>query len=225
MNNSKITKGSMWMGMYKSTGIQPISWNEIRFLPIKLTGIWESGYALSFHIKSSEYLGVNQFGREEFDTKRTKIGEMVYQLKYKDNLSFINTLAGLSAETIQELLLHKYTLDCILPIPPSNENRKKQPVKQVAKKVSEILGILYDDTILVKSTHTDQMKNVPISERSSELKNVFNISKDNLNYKNILLFDDLYETGSTASECVKTLKLNNNNTNIFLITLTKTGRY
>jgi competence protein ComFC len=208
----------------RSTGIQPISWNGIRFLPIKLSGSWDSGYALDIHTIKSEFLGINQFGREEFDTKRSKIGEMVYQLKYKNDLTYIDTLAGLSAATIKELLLKEHIIDCILPIPPSNDYRKKQPVLQVAKKIAEIMSVTFDDNLLEKVSHTDQMKNVLVKDRSIKLEGAFTVSNPGFGYSNILLFDDLYESGSTANECVKTLKSYNSDLKVFLVTMTKTGK-
>nr|CBX31883.1 unknown protein [uncultured Desulfobacterium sp.] len=35
-------------------------------------GNWDLGYVLDWHVESSEFLGHNQFGRPEFDTKYFK---------------------------------------------------------------------------------------------------------------------------------------------------------
>jgi hypothetical protein len=37
--------------------------------PKGIEGEWASGYALDFHILSSEYLGGDEYGRPRFDTK------------------------------------------------------------------------------------------------------------------------------------------------------------
>ena len=59
----------------------------------EIKGSWELGYSLDRHIKSSVYLGENEYGRKMFDTQRTEIGEAIYQLKYKRDLTQVNYLA------------------------------------------------------------------------------------------------------------------------------------
>jgi predicted amidophosphoribosyltransferase len=68
------------------------------------------------------------------------------------------------------------------------------------------------------------MKNVEVKDRSSKLEGVFTVTKTAFIYNNILLFDDIFESGSTAGECVKALKSQKTNIKIFLLTLTKTRR-
>jgi len=191
--------------------------------PIKIFGNWNLGFALDIHTESSEYLGVDDYGHKQFDSIRSEIGEALYQLKYQKDLSFINMLTEVSANAINELILTEgNTLDCIIPVPPSNTYRKKQPVFQVAKGIAEILKISYDDNLLIKITHTTQMKNVSVEERPEKLKNTFLVQGTDLEYDNILLFDDLYQSGSTAAECVNALRFKKESVNIFLITMTKT---
>jgi predicted amidophosphoribosyltransferase len=193
--------------------------------PIKIYGNWDSGYALDKHSLHSEFLGIDEFGHNIYETTRSEIGEAVYQLKYQNNLSFIDLLADVSANAINELILvEKNTLDCIVPVPPSDPNRKEQPVFQIAKRISEILKIQYDDNLIEKTVHTEQMKNLPIAERASELKNAYSVSEKDLSYNNILLFDDLYQSGATAKACVEALKSRKANIKVFLITITKTRR-
>ena len=50
------------------------------------------------------------------------------------------------------------------------------------------------------------------------------LSKQDFSYNNILLFDDLFQSGATANECVKALKSQKDNAEVFLITMTKTRR-
>ena len=50
---------------------------------------WIEGYAFSVHTLYSIYVGENEFGHPIYDTKRTQMGELVYQLKYKQNLSVL----------------------------------------------------------------------------------------------------------------------------------------
>lgn len=167
-----------------SFGRNSITHNGITIHPIKINGIWDSGYSLDVYSLHSELIGVDEFGHNMFDTVRSEIGEAVYQLKY----------------------------------------RKKQPVFQLVKKISELLKLPHEENLIEKTTHTDQMKNIAVEKRSSKLKDVFTVSKQDFSYNNILLFDDLFQSGATANECVKAIKSQKDNTKVFLITMTKTRR-
>jgi len=63
--------------------------------PIELYGSWTKGYSLDKHMIRSEYIGDDVYGRLMFDNTRSPIGEMVYQLKYKMNLSMLNNIMQL----------------------------------------------------------------------------------------------------------------------------------
>jgi len=50
--------------------------------PKIITGCWTEGFALDFHTLSSEFIGDDEYGHPQFDTKRSEIGELLYRLKY-----------------------------------------------------------------------------------------------------------------------------------------------
>jgi hypothetical protein len=56
-------------------------------------GPWDAGYALHIHTLSSVFLGYNEYGQPSFDTTRSPIGELLYQLKYRNDQSAIEQLA------------------------------------------------------------------------------------------------------------------------------------
>jgi hypothetical protein len=60
-----------------------ITYDGITFHTRKLNGNWEKGFSLDLHSVGSIRAGTYANGRDKWDTYRTKIGEMVYQLKYK----------------------------------------------------------------------------------------------------------------------------------------------
>ena len=67
------------------------------------------------------------------------------------------------------------------------------------------------------------MKTLSIEESKNELNGAFSIDNpEELNGKNILLFDDLYGTGTTLTEITKTIKENTYVKNVFVLTVTKT---
>ena len=55
------------------------------FKPRKMIGEWREGFALDLHTLSSEFVGHDEFGHPRFNTKRSDIGELLYQLKFKSD--------------------------------------------------------------------------------------------------------------------------------------------
>jgi predicted amidophosphoribosyltransferase len=191
--------------------------------PKPLTGPWKEGFALDLHTVSSELVGYNEWGHEVFDTKRSEMGELLYQLKYQSN----KTVVRIIAETVVEFIRKQsWGIDLVVPVPPSSQ-RVVQPVLIVAEAIANTLGVPYCSDCVVKVRETPQLKNIyDLSERSKLLKDAFTASKTTMVGKTILLFDDLYRSGATlqavASALVGDASLRN--TYALVLTMTRTRR-
>ena len=86
----------------------------------RLIGDWELGLAFDLHTVTSTYFGPNQFGHDQFDNTRSEMGELLYQLKYQNNISAISTIIELLNATIIE------NFDYIISV-PSSKLRNFQP--------------------------------------------------------------------------------------------------
>src|SRR5688572_33431110 len=64
---------------------------------MRIPGRWRDGFALDFHTLSSTHLGYDEFGHAIFDTKRSELGELLYQLKYQSNQSTIPEIVEAAA--------------------------------------------------------------------------------------------------------------------------------
>ncbi|HEY8749953.1 MAG TPA: hypothetical protein VIM11_18360 [Tepidisphaeraceae bacterium] len=51
--------------------------------PIEIPGAWTRGWTLDLHTISSTFLGYNEYGHAQYDTTRSTLGELLYQLKYR----------------------------------------------------------------------------------------------------------------------------------------------
>ena len=82
-------------------------------------------------------------------------------------------------------------------------NQSELIAKETAKKVE---NIEYRNDILIKIRNTAKQSSLNKEQRKENLKNAYVVNNNEyiLN-KNILIFDDIYTTGSTANECAKTL--------------------
>ena len=70
---------------------------------MKIDGEWESGLVLDWHVDHSEFLGHNQYGHPEYNTVRTEVGESLYQLKYRSDLTQIDSLAKTMADAVMPI--------------------------------------------------------------------------------------------------------------------------
>lgn len=114
-------------------------------------------------------------------------------------------------------------LAAIIPI-PSSKIREFQPVYFIAQAIGNIVGIKVDLDYIKKVKETTELKSIKnISERMEILKGAFSCDKRYKNRK-ILLFDDLYRSGSTLKEVCNTLYYQGKvqKKDIFILTLTKT---
>ena len=195
----------------------------IEIHPIEVTGNWSKGFALDLHTISSEFLGYDEYGHEQFDTKRSEIGELLYRLKYRQDMSVINEIVSVVVNFLRDSWKISIIIDSILPVPPSNVARKLQPVMEIAKGISSKLRIPLLTDALVKTEETPQLKNVyDYEERLKLLNNKFSASASLTAGKNVLLFDDLYRSGATLSAITSVLFHQGKVKKVYVLSLTKT---
>ena len=103
--------------------------------------------------------------------------------------------------------------DVIVPIPLSKQRRLERGFNQaeiIASHISRITGIPIDTASLARNLHTPKHR-VAMDNRARELtvKNAFEVVRPKLIAgRNILLVDDVFTSGATASNCARVLKKN-----------------
>ena len=76
----------------------------------------------------------------------------------------------------------------------------------IAKELSENIGIDLKKNVLIKVIDNKPQSVLKRYERLKNIKNVYKIEDAEIKDKKILLFDDIYTTGSTVNECSRILK-------------------
>jgi competence protein ComFC len=167
--------------------------------PEPVDGPWIEGFVLDRHVISSRpigYLGEHM----QFETTRSPLGELVYQLKYRNGKpdDIIETAVAFVKERWRGLI------DCVVPPPPSL-HRTNQPAVIIAEGIAAILGVPSLPSAAIKATATQQMKNVPSHERAPLLSAAIQAGSDSVRSRRVLLVDDLWETGSTLRRVAEVL--------------------
>ncbi len=170
--------------------------------PMRIPGAWRQGYVLDYHTIRSEFLGHDEFGSPLFDTKRTEVGELLYQLKYRRNLEALDALVKAATKFVKSW---QVTLDAIVPVPPTKV-RRFQPVFAVAARLANALGVPFLQDFVRNVKNTKELKNVfEYNERITLLENAYRVHNQSLRGKTVLLFDDLYRSGATLNAVTRVL--------------------
>jgi predicted amidophosphoribosyltransferase len=187
--------------------------------PISIPGRWREGFALDYHTLSSEFLGYDEFGNAQFDTKRSEVGELLYQLKYKRNPDALERLIQIASEFIKKRFSR---VDVIVPVPPTRV-RRPQPVFEVATGIGKSLGIPVIVDFVRNVKNIKELKNVyDYSERIKLLEGAHKVHDQSLSGKVVLLFDDLYRSGATLNAVTQVLYDQGKCSVVYVLTLTKT---
>jgi len=182
----------------------------------EIYGRWKAGWAIDLHTVSSIPLADGRF-----DNTYTDTGKALNQLKYHSSYSQIEPLAKTTVEFLRTRMVTPY-LDVIISVPPSF-SRPVQPVQEIAKKIGQSLGLPHDLDYLIKNRPTDQLKGVTDqAEREKIIAGAFNVADLRYKDRKILLFDDLYRSGTTLNEITNVLYSEGQVQNVYVVTVTKT---
>jgi predicted amidophosphoribosyltransferase len=174
----------------------------VQIHPKRIHGKWKSGIALDVHTVSSVYLGPDEFGRDQFDTKRSKLGELLYRLKYLGDASEVPAIVETACNFLKTARGVRF--DLIVPVPASKK-RNPPPVLTVARGIGETLGIAVADCV-VPSRETAPLKDVnDPAERAKLLQGLYTVDASLTRGKKLLLFDDLFRSGATMNAITEVL--------------------
>jgi competence protein ComFC len=178
--------------------------SAVKIASMRLAGPWADGYVLERqHTLSSEFLGHDSFGNPQFDTKRTEMGELIYRLKNRRDK---NTLDSIAETAIQFIKGWNPMVDLIVPMPPSRKRPTYQPVVEIAMAIGKGLSKPVNITAMNKIKDTPELKDVfGYQERLRLLQGAFEVDRDAVRDKRILLVDDLYRSGATATVAAQNL--------------------
>lgn len=189
----------------------------------EIFGNWNAGYSLDKHMLSSTYLGDDEYGHPRFDNTRTEVGEALFQLKYRAGWEYVEPLAQAVADHIAPLLPF---ISLIVPMPASSA-RARQPVSEVADALGRIKKTPVFHNLLHKQAGGQKMKDIPTREAKVEaVRNAFSYNDQiaGEGKHNLVLLDDLYDSGATAEAAVALLRTYPKVDGIYVVALTRKSK-
>lgn len=137
------------------------------------------------------------------------IRDKILQYKFEDKAYIYKTFAKIVLKNKKVCgLLKKY--DIIIPVPIHKKRKLQRGYNQtqlIAKEISKNIDIKLCNNVLVKNKNTIAQSKLNKNKRKQNIKGAFKaLNVQNIQGKSVLLFDDIYTTGSTSNECSKILK-------------------
>lgn len=181
-----------------------------------------------FQYQEDNYLGNQEknFAKHHyFFIYENLIRNQIIALKFKEKPYVYQTI-GKFLENKQKSFENLRKYDIILVAPISNKRKKDRGYNQselIVKEISKIIEVKIEKNILYKSKNILPQSTLNKEQRIENVKNVYKAKNaEKIKNKKILIFDDIYTTGSTVNECAKVLvEAGISKNNIEILTLAK----
>ena len=139
-----------------------------------------------------------------------KVRDAILRFKFNDTTAYAPLFGGFIAKCIEDNLKGRY--DIITWVPLSDKRLKKRGYDQAMLLAMAAALKLDDVAVELLKKHTDvpaQSGAGSAEKRRANISGVFSVTDEELvRGKRVLVIDDIITTGSTLSECAKTLKYN-----------------
>ena len=137
-----------------------------------------------------------------------QIRQSMYRFKYNNKREYAGFYAS-EAMKLYERWIEDRGIDVIVPVPmyrPKQKGRGYNQAETFAAALAGECGLPVDAGLVRRRRNTTPQKELNDLERKKNLENAFDVTKENLDYKNVLVVDDIYTTGSTVDAVAKVLK-------------------
>jgi ComF family protein len=151
------------------------------------------------------------------------VRELIHRFKYGKKVQHSRPLALLAAETLGEFVTAS-AADLIIPVPLHVKRLRQRGFNQ-AVLLGEILARKWQLPLSRKNLSrirwTEPQINLSAEQRRRNVRGAFAV-KDAADFRDrrIILVDDVYTTGSTVSECARTLK-KGGAADVFVVTIAR----
>lgn len=136
--------------------------------------------------------------------------ECIHLFKYKRKLSLLHPLVEMLMSFIHRFKIELTKYDLLLPVPLHPAKQREREFNQaqlLALELAKKFNIIISSDNLCRIRFTRPMSELTKEEKFKNLEGAFRTRcPHQFQQKDILLFDDLFTTGTTVSECAKVLR-------------------
>ena len=128
------------------------------------------------------------------------IKSAMYRFKYNNKREYAAYFACAAMQRYEKWL-RQIGVEAIVPVPMYPKKQRKRGYNQAhsfAKELSKAIGVPLEDKLIKRVVDTVPQKELDAKERKNNLKNAFQIHKFVVQYRCVLVVDDIYTTGSTV---------------------------
>lgn len=126
--------------------------------------------------------------------------QMMYRFKYANRREYAAFLADTACERWGEWM-RACGVEAVVPVPMYRAKKRRRGYNQAelfARAVAERMGLACLPQAVARVRDTQPQKKLNVEERKKNLQNAFQMTEFIVQYKKVLLVDDIYTTGSTA---------------------------
>jgi len=132
---------------------------------------------------------------------------LVHQLKFGEKISFSRTIGEM---LLTHLLGTNEKPDCLLPVSLHKSRMRQRGFNQsieISRVLAGNLAIPIEHTAVIRHRSTAAQTGLNAKQRQKNIKGAFSVVRK-LNYKHVLIIDDVMTTGATVNELARVLKKN-----------------
>jgi ComF family protein len=136
-----------------------------------------------------------------------RIKDAIHQLKYRNQVNLAQPLGKLLGKSLESAET-TFNPDCIIPVPLHSSRLRERGYNQaleISRPLSRALRIPIDSQFLQRTLKTTPQQGSSATERKSNLRNAFTLTKST-SARKVLLVDDVMTTGETVRECCRILR-------------------
>lgn len=132
----------------------------------------------------------------------------MYRFKYSNRRCYGKVFAAHALKTYGQWIKDN-DFDVIIPVPMYEKKKRMRGYNQaevLAKQISYLTNIPINNEIVRRESDTAAMKQLNGVKRKKNLLNAFILVKNDVQFRKVLIIDDIYTTGATLDEVAKVLK-------------------
>lgn len=141
-------------------------------------------------------------------THNKLIKNSIYQFKYHNKREYKNFYIEEILKRYQSTIL-SWNAEAFIPVPLYPSKKIKRGFNQaevLAVTLAKKLELPVDSSLLIRNKETNAQKELNHKERAKNVENAFKLTQKIVQYKKVVLIDDIYTTGATIDSCSKELK-------------------